>query len=67
MAGTFELKASAEQFMFNLKVANGERILTSERSSSCPPQQRSPGLAHCTIPYTLGAAYADPPLHNPIS
>jgi uncharacterized protein YegP (UPF0339 family) len=31
MAGTFELKASAGQFMFNLKAGNGEPILTSER------------------------------------
>jgi uncharacterized protein YegP (UPF0339 family) len=31
MAGTFELKTSAGQFMFNLKAGNGERILTSER------------------------------------
>lgn len=31
MSGTFELKnASADQFMFNLKAANGEIIFTSE-------------------------------------
>ena len=32
MPGTFELKDAADgQFMFNLKAANGEKILTSER------------------------------------
>jgi hypothetical protein len=31
MPGTFEIKpAAAGQFMFNLKAANGEKILTSE-------------------------------------
>jgi len=31
MAGTYALKKSGDQFMFNLKAANGEVILTSER------------------------------------
>ncbi len=31
MAGTFNLKPSGDQFMFNLKAGNGEIILTSER------------------------------------
>jgi len=31
MAGWYELKASGDQFMFNLKAGNGETILNSER------------------------------------
>jgi uncharacterized protein len=31
MAGKFVLKKSGDQFMFNLKAANGEIIATSER------------------------------------
>ena len=31
MAATFELKKSGEQYMFNFKGANGEKVLTSER------------------------------------
>ncbi|VFR21937.1 FIG00431834: hypothetical protein [plant metagenome] len=31
MSGTYDLKRSGDQFLFNLKAANGEIILTSER------------------------------------
>ena len=31
MAGTFELKRSRDQFMWNLKAGNGKVVLTSER------------------------------------
>ncbi len=31
MSGTYDLKRSGDQFMFNLKASNGEPILTSER------------------------------------
>ncbi|NYT35990.1 DUF1508 domain-containing protein [Allopusillimonas soli] len=31
MSGTYDLKRSGDQFMFNLKAGNGEIILTSER------------------------------------
>ena len=34
MPGTFELKRSGKQFMFNLKSSNGRVILTSERYKS---------------------------------
>ncbi|QIM20756.1 DUF1508 domain-containing protein [Phycicoccus sp. HDW14] len=34
MAGTFVLKRSGTQFMFNLKAGNGEIIATSERYTS---------------------------------
>lgn len=34
MAGTFELKKSKTQFMWNLKASNGRVILTSERYST---------------------------------
>ncbi|HLU04388.1 MAG TPA: YegP family protein [Advenella sp.] len=31
MSGTYDLKRSGEQYMFNLKAGNGQTILTSER------------------------------------
>ena len=31
MSGTYDLKRSGEQFMFNLKAGNGQTILSSER------------------------------------
>jgi Uncharacterized conserved protein len=31
MSGTYEVKRSGDQFMFNLKAGNGQIILTSER------------------------------------
>ncbi|ANY17820.1 YegP family protein [Bordetella pseudohinzii] len=31
MSGTYDLKRSGDQYMFNLKAGNGETILTSER------------------------------------
>jgi uncharacterized protein YegP (UPF0339 family) len=34
MSGKFVLKKSGDQFMFNLKAANGEIIATSERYKS---------------------------------
>lgn len=34
MSGTYDLKRSGEQFMFNLKAGNGQTILTSERYAS---------------------------------
>lgn len=34
MAGKFVLKASGDQFMFNLQAANGQVILSSERYTS---------------------------------
>ena len=34
MSGSFQLKKSGEQFMFNLKATNGQVILTSERYAS---------------------------------
>ncbi len=34
MAGTFEVKESGTQYMFNLKAGNGQVILTSERYST---------------------------------
>jgi Domain of unknown function (DUF1508) len=44
MAAKFEIKQSAdEQFMFNLKAANGEVILTSETTAkSVRPSRESP-------------------------
>jgi uncharacterized protein len=31
MAAFFDLRRSSEQYMFNLKASNGEKVLTSER------------------------------------
>jgi len=34
MSGSYQLKKSGDQFMFNLKATNGQVILTSERYNS---------------------------------
>jgi uncharacterized protein YegP (UPF0339 family) len=34
MSGSYQLKKSGDQFMFNLKATNGQVILTSERYKS---------------------------------
>lgn len=36
MSGSYDLKRSGEQYMFNLKAGNGQIILTGERYAAKP-------------------------------
>ena len=60
MSGYYELKRSGDQYMFNLKAANHEVILTSERYTSkasalegiASVRQNSPVDARYPVSYT---------------
>jgi len=55
MPGYYELKASGPQFMWNLKAANGETILTSERYTTKDSAKN--GIASCKVNSALDARY----------
>ena len=55
MAGSFELKPSEGQFMFNLKGANGEIVLTSERYANKAGAQN--GIASVKTNAPIDARY----------
>jgi uncharacterized protein YegP (UPF0339 family) len=55
MSGYYELKTSGSQFMWNLKSANHETILTSERYTSKDGAKR--GIESCKANSGLDARY----------
>ena len=56
MPGTFELKpAAGGQFMFNLKAANGEKILTSESYTTKASAEK--GIASVRVNAVIDARY----------
>jgi uncharacterized protein len=55
MAGYYELKPSGSQFMWNLKAANGETILTSERYYT--KESAKSGIASCKANSALDSRY----------
>lgn len=55
MPGYYELKSSGSQFMWNLKAANGEIILTSERYYS--KESAKNGIASCKENSAIDSRY----------
>jgi uncharacterized protein len=55
MAGTYDLKRSGAQFMFNLKAGNGQVILTSERYTT--KQGAEGGIGSVKVNSPLDARY----------
>jgi uncharacterized protein len=56
MATHFDLKRSGTQFMFNLKAANGETVLTSERYTT--KQSAQGGIGSVKVNAPIDARYA---------
>lgn len=55
MPGSYELKRSGPQFMWNLRAANGEIILTSERYHTSASARE--GIASCQRNSPMDARY----------
>src|SRR6266540_3787549 len=55
MPGYYELKSSGSQFMWNLKAANGETILTSERYTA--KENANKGINSCKVNSAIDSRY----------